>query len=155
MLKFDKKIIAICLAIIFFIGLDRFLKMAALADYGRQLNLIGEILKFNCQPNYYLAFSLPLAGKFLIALIGLIIVALSLWAADYLRRREYGGLWPLFLIIFGATSNLLDRIKYGYVVDYLDLKYFTVFNLADAMIVAGVIFYILILIKSNQYAGKN
>jgi len=55
-------------------------------------------------------------------------------------------------VILGAAGNLFDRLKYGYVVDYLDLKYFTAFNLADVMIVAGVIYLIYVLIKIKQYA---
>ena len=54
-------------------------------------------------------------------------------------KKDYIKAWLLLAIIFGAISNLFDRIKYGYVIDYLDLKYFTVFNLADVMIVGGVI----------------
>ena len=53
----------------------------------------------------------------------------------------------LFAIIMGAASNLFDRLKYGYVIDYLDLKYFTVFNLADAMIIFGVA---ILLISANK-----
>ncbi|MBU1778489.1 signal peptidase II, partial [Patescibacteria group bacterium] len=44
----------------------------------------------------------------------------------------------MFFIIFGAISNLTDRLEYGYVIDYFSLKYFTIFNLADVMIVIGV-----------------
>jgi hypothetical protein len=42
------------------------------------------------------------------------------------------------LVLIGAISNLYDRLSYSYVIDYLDLKYFTVFNVADAMIVLPV-----------------
>lgn len=142
-----KKIIAIYMAIIFFIGLDRFLKVLALVDQGRQFNLIGEILKFNFRTNYYIAFSLPLAGRVLEFLLVLIILSLIWLGLFYWFKRQDDKLIPLFLIILGAGSNLFDRLKYGYVIDYLDLKYFTVFNLADAMIVGGVI---LLLISLNK-----
>lgn len=141
--------IAICMAIIFFIGLDRFLKALAFANPERQFNLIGEILKFNYQANYYIAFSLPLAGRLLLALLILIILALLWLSLFYWFESRYDRLVSLCLIIFGAASNLLDRFRYGYVIDYLDLKYFTVFNLADAMIVIGVILLIIILNKKS------
>ena len=134
--------IAIYLAIIFFVGLDRFLKILALTDQGRQFNLIGEILKFEFKTNYYIAFSLPLAGQALTALIFFIIIIL-IWLGLYCyRHKEYFRLGSLSLIVLGAGSNLFDRARYGPVVDYLDLKYFTVFNLADVMIVIGVMLLI-------------
>ena len=49
----------------------------------------------------------------------------------------------LSLIILGALSNLLDRLIFGYVIDYINIFIWPVFNLADAMIVVGIIFYII------------
>lgn len=146
-----KKMIAINMAVIFFVGLDRFFKIFALANRTYEFNLFGEILKFNYTPNYYIAFSLPLAGQALEILIALIILALIwLWLKTFLRRN-YVKLTALTAIILGAGSNLFDRLKYGYVIDYLDLKYFTVFNLADVMIVAGVI---LLLFKLDKKSSR-
>jgi len=144
-----KQMIAIYIAVIFFVGLDRFLKLLALADRERQLNLIGQFFKFSYQANRYIAFSLPLGGKLLVAAVGLILAALILSAGYYAGKHEAGKLLSLFLIILGAGSNLLDRIKYGQVIDYLDLKYFTVFNLSDVMIVTGVILFIVISYKKK------
>lgn len=145
----SKKIIAIYSAIIFFIALDRFLKALALASQPWPVNLIGEILKFGFKANYYIAFSLPLAGWPLLVLLILIIVSLIFLGLFYWFKHKFDQLIFLLLIIFGASSNLFDRLKYGFVIDYLDLKYFTVFNLADAMIVAGVIWLLIILNKKS------
>lgn len=43
------------------------------------------------------------------------------------------------LIIGGGASNLIDRIRLGYVVDFIDLKFWPVFNLADVFITVGVL----------------
>lgn len=42
------------------------------------------------------------------------------------------------LIIAGGVSNLIDRIRVGYVVDFIDLKFWPVFNMADVFITIGV-----------------
>lgn len=149
MIKKNKKMIAIYSAIIFFMALDRFLKVFALNRGEQGYNLIGEFLKFKFKANYYIAFSLPLSGDFLVAAIILILIGLMTWAAFFLRRDEKKFYIPLILIIAGAGGNLFDRVKYGYVADYLDLKYFTVFNLADAMIVAGVLWLIIVSYKKE------
>jgi signal peptidase II len=145
-----KKMIAVNLAVIFFIGLDRFLKVFSFNNQDSEFNLLGEILKFNYKNNYNIAFSLPLNGNFLIVLIVLIIIILILLGLFYAKKNQTREATVLFLIILGASSNLYDRLQYGFVIDYLDLKYFTVFNLADMMIVGGVI-YLLFFIKNYQY----
>ena len=141
--------IAIYSAVIFFVILDRFFKNFVLVEPERRFNLIGEILKFSSQFNRYIAFSLPLSGvmlSFFILLIIIIFIWLSL--SSWRLRDDFKSI-SLALIILGASSNLWDRIWHGAVIDYLDLKYFTVFNLADVIIVTGVILLIIILNKKS------
>ena len=47
----------------------------------------------------------------------------------------------------GALGNLLDRIRYGYVVDFLDFKFWPVFNVADSFITIGTIFMVAFLLR--------
>jgi len=141
---------AISTAVIFFIALDRFFKALAFSNQASSLNLLGEILKFNFKANYYIAFSLPLKGFWLDAVIGLIILLLLFYLARAWQGGRSGAAVCLFAVFLGAASNLFDRLKYGYVIDYLDLKYFTVFNLADTMIIIGVANLLLIL-KARDY----
>lgn len=138
-----KKMMVIYTAIIFFVMADRFLKALAFGGQDRQLSLIGDILKFSYRANYYIAFSLPLAGRTLLTIIILIIIGLIVLVFNYFKHGQVAKLAPLVLIILGASGNLYDRIKYGSVIDYLDLKYFTVFNLSDVMIVVGVVILII------------
>ena len=44
----------------------------------------------------------------------------------------------LGLVIGGSASNLVDRIRLGHVTDFLDLRFWPAFNLADTFIVIGV-----------------
>lgn len=135
---------AIFLAVIFFAVLDRLLK--ALAAAGWRVDLFGQVLKFNLVKNYYIAFSLPLAGFWLNAAILAVILLLVYYLIASWRQGKRMVTLCWLAVILGAASNLYDRLKYGYVIDYLDLKYFTVFNLADVMIVVGVI----LLIAANK-----
>lgn len=140
--------IAVNAAAIFFISLDRFLKVFAFNNQGRQFNILGEILNFSYHDNYYIAFSLPLHGRWLNIIIFLIILLLIFyWLKALLSGRRLTAVC-LLAVVMGAASNLFDRLKYGYVIDYLDLKYFTVFNLADLMITAGII--CLLFIKGSK-----
>lgn len=135
-----QRMTALFLTVIFFTFLDRFLKSLALNYFSNeQINLVGNLIKFNLVKNYHIAFSLPFTGQWLNILIIAIIICLFYCLLFLLKKQKYWQVNFLLTIILGASSNLLDRIKYGYVIDYFDLKYFTVFNLADVMVVGGVI----------------
>jgi signal peptidase II len=45
----------------------------------------------------------------------------------------------LALMLGGAIGNLIDRLRFGYVIDFLDFRIWPVFNLADMAVVSGVI----------------
>lgn len=59
--------------------------------------------------------------------------------------------YALTILTIGAILNLTDRVFYGFVIDYFDLKYFTIFNLADIMITAGIV-WLIISNWSKKYA---
>lgn len=140
-----KNIAIIALIAIFFIA-DRYLKILALNQaLNPPTKLIGEILSFNFTPNYYMAFSLPLSGIILNSIIIAVILGL-IYLIFYLILNEYkpkSSIILLTIILFGAISNILDRITCGYVIDYFELRYFTVFNLADMMISVGALLIII------------
>jgi signal peptidase II len=53
-------------------------------------------------------------------------------------------------VIGGSSSNLLDRVRLGYVTDFLDLRYWPAFNLADSFIVVGVAILLGTLLASER-----
>lgn len=54
-------------------------------------------------------------------------------------KLEIGNSYPVIFILSGGISNMIDRISYGCVTDFIDLIFWPIFNLADVFIVAGVI----------------
>lgn len=123
----------------FFVAIDRLLKITALNNFfNPPVKLITGIFQLNLSRNSNIAFSLPLGGVWLEVIISLIILILIYYFIILLSKKNYIKASCFLFIIFGAISNLVDRLKYGYVVDYFYLKSFTVFNLADVMIVIGV-----------------
>jgi signal peptidase II len=134
-LRNNKKMI-IAIIIVFFLILDRFFKSLALIMPGRKpISVIKDFFVIKFFPNYNIAFSIPVSGVFLdIGIILIILFLIYCLTFSYKRGSSY---FFLLLIIFGAASNLFDRLKYGFVIDYFNLRYFTVFNLADALLFAG------------------
>lgn len=150
--KFSDKIslpnIAIASVIAIFFIADRWLKIIALnLRHSVPIKLIGDIFTFSFVPNYYMAFSLPVGGLILNLAVLLVITALAIFIFYLINKNPARRLDIIFLtiILIGAISNIFDRLAYGFVIDYLSLKYFTIFNLADVMISGGA----LILIAAN------
>jgi signal peptidase II len=56
----------------------------------------------------------------------------------------------LGLLIGGSVSNLVDRVRLGYVTDFLDMRWWPAFNLADASIVVGVVLLLGSLLLSDR-----
>jgi len=71
------------------------------------------------------------------ALTGIVLAALLV---HFARTGASNPILPvaLGLLAGGSASNLADRVRLGYVPDYLDLQYWPSFNLADTFIVVGV-----------------
>ncbi len=82
-------------------------------------------------------------------LFSFIAVVASVWIVWLLRKHQSEKLFSFALafILGGALGNLIDRIQYGYVVDFLDFwwgsYHFAAFNLADSAITCGAALLIL------------
>ncbi len=101
--------------------------------------------------NYGIAFGLHLPKAFLITLNIFLLLWLTGWLIKVWSDKNSPLAGLIFLIMLGGYSNLLDRFKFGFVVDYINLKIWPVFNLADMLIVVGII----ILIFQKTYPSKN
>ena len=135
----NKKMIAVLALIIFFVSLDRLLKIIVYDAYVIEpISLVGNLFRFSFAANYNIAMSIPFSGVWVILLNSFIVIVLMYYFLHSIRKNQILKVFSLGMVIAGAVSNIIDRIKFGFVVDYLDLKYFTIFNLADVMIVCGI-----------------
>jgi len=90
-------------------------------------------------------------------LFSIIAVAASVWIVRLLGKHRAQLLFALALsmILGGALGNLIDRLAYGYVVDFLSFHwgehYFPAFNLADSAITCGAFLLILDSFKEKKH----
>lgn len=118
-------------------------------SYGESLYVL-DVFNLVLAHNTGAAFSfLSDAGGLQRWLFSTIAIVASVWIVWLLRRHVTQALFALALsmILGGALGNLIDRIAYGYVVDFLqfhwDEHYFPAFNLADSAITCGAFLLIL------------
>ena len=74
-----------------------------------------------------------------VPLLTILFIAYLIW---HFRSKPLYILLPLLLILSGATGNLIDRLRYGYVVDFIhlhvrDVFHWHIFNVADVLILIG------------------
>ena len=102
-----------------------------------EVRVVGPFSIHHVQ-NSGIAFGLfASATPIVIVLTGLAVA----WMLGFFARS--GSRHPILpvslgLVIGGSVSNLVDRVRLGYVTDFLDLKWWPAFNLADSFIVIGV-----------------
>ncbi|MFZ2525350.1 MAG: signal peptidase II [Candidatus Ferrigenium altingense] len=125
--------------------------------YGESLYVIS-IFNLVLAHNTGAAFSfLSDAGGMQRWLFSIIAIVVSVWIVWLLRRHSAQTLFALALslILGGALGNLIDRIAYGYVVDFLHFHwnehYFPAFNIADSAITCGAFLMILDSFKERKH----
>lgn len=76
---------------------------------------------------------------FSFAFIWLTIIALGfiMFYWDKFPKKFISKLFLVFIIV-GLVGNLIDRIFFGYVIDFIDIRIWPVFNIADSLVSAGV-----------------
>ncbi len=127
-----------------------------LVDSGMALSqtipLIENVFHLTYVRNTGAAFSM-LAGSrvFLIAAPIIIIAAIIVYIVRKKPQNKFL-LLSFSLIIAGGTGNLVDRIRFGYVIDFFDFRLinFAVFNVADIFVCVGAALFIFLLIFSKD-----
>ena len=104
----------------------------------RSIPLLGDYIRLTYVENRGAAFGMLQDQTTFFVLVGLVVIVVIV--ASYRQIREPS--WTLDLALGlqmgGAIGNLVDRIRYGYVVDFFDLTVWPVFNVADSAICVGV-----------------
>ena len=114
-------------------------------------------LNFTFVKNYGFAFSfLNDASLNLNALISVLIFFICIYLAFFIFFKTYqesllkNQLLSFSLILAGGLGNLLDRLMYGYVIDFIDITFNPyVFNLADSYVTIGLIMHVIFSLKSK------
>lgn len=138
---------------ILYLATDQILKYIARSSPEASAYLWKPYIGWEYFENSGIAFSIPFPNNLLILITPFVILGLSLIMTSYrckqsLRACARQKLSPhfvfgLLLIIFGASSNLIDRILFDATIDYLRFGT-AVVNVADIMIVAGVLLLLLL-----------
>lgn len=120
---------------------------------GQSMPLIGNIIKLTYVKNTGAAFSLFVGFSPYLAIVGMAVILAAIYFHFRIPAKNYLAQIALAFILGGSLGNLIDRLFRAYVIDYLDITIWPVFNLADVMINLGVVLLIYNLFKKE--GGKD
>jgi signal peptidase II len=124
---------------------------------GSAIRLVGDLLRLIHSRNSGALFGLFGSGAPLLAIASTVVIGLIVW---YHARSSRNPLLSvaLGLLLGGALGNLLDRVRFGYVVDWVDagigsLRFWT-FNVGDAAISLAILLLLLIALRPGLGAAR-
>jgi len=136
---FTKKIMLINLLVSILFLIDRLTKWRALGIPEGGVFLFSEkFVGLRFYKNFNLIFNIALPEGLMFGLIGIILAVVVWLLVKNYRRENIFLIFSLSLIIVGAVSNLIDRLYFGFVVDFISFFDYSIFNLSDVYIVGGV-----------------
>lgn len=126
------------------VAIDQLIKLFVINNIkDNSITIIKGFLKFWYCENEGVAFSIG-DGHVPVFIVVNLIIIVGLIIYYETNKKMYNQISKMFftMVIAGGTSNLLDRIFRGYVVDFIDVNDFidfAIFNVADIFIVCGII----------------
>ena len=114
---------------------DRITKILVENYLTKELSVIKNIFYFTYVKNDGAAFSILGSQRLLLVILSILALFFIIY---YVTKKDKNGIGYFFLI-GGIIGNLIDRIFLGYVIDFIGIYTFPIFNIADIFIVLGAI----------------
>lgn len=165
-MKIESKYLVLCAIAGFIVAFDQLVKMYVHANFGlgESVPVIQDIFHLTYVRNLGAAFGIfrdsheIFRTAFFLTMppIAMGIIVFMLKSVESSDRWQ---IFSLSLIFGGALGNYIDRLRFGYVIDFLDFHYkevwsYPAFNIADSAIVSGVGLLLLIMYLRERAAKK-
>lgn len=139
------KIFPIAIAVVIFDQIAKFVIDGNII-LGQKIELIPDILSFTKAYNTGAAFGILEGNLFLLSIVSfLVAIIISIHFIKKVRTIHSKLVFAWALVLGGTVGNLVDRVLFGYVVDFIQLDFinFPIFNLADLSINMGALLIII------------
>ena len=153
------KHISCSIMIILIVAFDRITKYIAAAELkdGDVVRFIPRVVQFRYAENTGMAFSMLSGARWIFVALTLIV---CIGVLAYIFSKKCKSLWlywSLGVVVSGGIGNVIDRIKYGFVVDFIEPVFvdFAVFNIADCAVTCGAVVLVGYLLADALKGKKN
>ena len=129
--------------------LDQLTKMLVreMIPTGSSVEIIPYILSFTHTTNTGASFSLFTQYSFLLTIVAILVILGILFFYKHIPKNYK---LAFALILGGTIGNLLDRILFGRVTDFVDIHIFSIFNFADSAITLAAILLIIAVFQEEK-----
>lgn len=117
---------------------------------GQDIAVIPHVLSITRIHNSGAAFGLFTSQTVLLSIISFVVIFCAVvWHRRLISQPMHIKL-AMSLALGGALGNLIDRLRLGYVIDFLHISYCPIFNLADIAIVSGVGLLLVYIVRDSK-----
>ncbi len=128
--------------------LTKYLVLQNLSD-GRVLTVIDGLLEFSYTENTGAAFGILKDRAWFITAVGVVVSVVILLILFRYKSHTVFSLSACSLLLAGGIGNMIDRVRLGFVVDFIHVLFFPyIFNFADCCVTVGTCLFILHVILS-------
>ncbi len=120
---------------------DQYTKLLVQQDMivGQSIPVIHKIFHFTYVQNSGGAFGILRGRTNLFIIVSIIVILFIVYFMFKEEKKDYFVKVVCSFVLGGAVSNLIDRLRLGYVVDFVDFQVWPVFNIADSAISIGMV----------------
>lgn len=128
-------------------------------EFAHSINVINNFFRITYLQNTGAAWSILSGNRILLIIVT--IIALGIIYYVFLKNKKIKNYESILLglLLGGIIGNLIDRVRFGYVIDYLDFNIFSyhypVFNFADICIVISIIILVIISLKEDKNGNNS
>lgn len=143
--------------ILFLVAIDQFIKNIVLKNLKGmgQIQVVDGVFNFTYVENYGAAFGMLKNAKYIFIFVALVATIVGI---VFIHRNDISKIFKLSIamIISGAIGNMIDRFRFGYVIDYFDFQFIWqyVFNFADVCVVLGTIILCICIFRMDLEVEK-
>ncbi len=118
-----------------FVGFDQITKWIAELNltFYQPFWIIKNRISFDLVHNYGAAYGILQNQKLFLLTVSVIVIVGSIVFVKHIVSSVYSK-WGLIFLLSGAIGNFVDRLCLGYVIDFINIRIFPVFNMADVYI---------------------
>mgnify|MGYP001344150579 CR=1 FL=1 len=118
-------------------------------SFGKSVYIIPKTLTFDLVHNYGAAYGIFQNQQLFLLTVSVIVIVGGYVFADKIIQTIYSKIGLIFLLA-GAFGNFIDRLCLGYVIDFINIYIFPVFNFADIYINIAVLLFVIEMFKHEK-----
>ncbi len=113
----------------------------------QSISIIKNVLHFTYITNTGSAFGLFKRLNIFFILFSIIVIVVIFYFVQKIKKNGKALQFSIGLLLGGTIGNLIDRLVYGSVIDFIDFRIWPVFNVADSAVTISIVLLIVLLWK--------